>query len=210
MAELQSALDEVPEIAVAAIVLWPFKYGPLGGPENLWDSNFCQYGMLEHAKWRLLRRAAGVINADIDELVITPPGSSVFDAAARTSRGVVEYKGTWIAPVPYGSEIKSSYSRYGFTDLALGWSEPKWCLIPSRVPTRSQWRVHDVVWGRKSSVLPPPHPWNALKKAPMATFCHFSAINTNWRESRTNGVIYDRAIHVVDDALREALSEVDL
>jgi hypothetical protein len=210
MADLQATLNEVSEISLAAIVLWPFPYGPQGGPDNLWDSNFCQYGMLEHAKWRLLRRAFGVINADIDELVITPHGATAFDAAARTSHGVVEYEGTWIARVPFGPEPQSTYSRYGYTDVALGSSEAKWCLLPRRAPRQSQWRVHDVVWGRKASLVPPPQPWRALTKAPEVAFRHFLALNTGWRWSRGETTEYEPDRHVVDEALRAALAEVEM
>ena len=65
------------------IVPWNFQYGPLGydSEKNIelpWDSDFCQYGMLEHAKERFLSLAAGVINADIDEFLITPKNRSIF------------------------------------------------------------------------------------------------------------------------------------
>lgn len=37
------------------LVPWNFKYGPKGGASTglknaPWDSDFCQYGMMEHAK----------------------------------------------------------------------------------------------------------------------------------------------------------------
>jgi hypothetical protein len=39
------------------LVPWNFKYGPQGGASTglknaPWDSDFCQYGMMEHAKER--------------------------------------------------------------------------------------------------------------------------------------------------------------
>ncbi len=109
--QLQSAIEQVDDIELAAIVSWPFKYGPQGfdntapgskgaqqqnGPDLPWDSNYCQYGALEHAKWRLLRHAAGVINADVDELVLTPPGTTIFDYVRRSRGGVLQYPGIWI------------------------------------------------------------------------------------------------------------------
>ncbi|MEU4454305.1 hypothetical protein AB0F44_23445 [Nocardioides sp. NPDC023903] len=58
-----------------------------------WDSDFCQSGGFEHARQNYLSLAAGVIDADVDELVI--PERSIFELADEHS--AVEYGGVWVA-----------------------------------------------------------------------------------------------------------------
>ena len=216
--DLGAAMEQVPEIRVSVIVKWPFKYGPQGGPDGLdWDSDFCQYGALEHAKWRFLRYAAGVISSDIDELVITPPGRSVFSYARHTQRGVIRYGGTWIESIPCDTRSKSSYSQFGFTNSDGPICPDKWCLIPSRVSAQSQWKVHGVelppVW------KPPwPHPWWRSQRPSLiwhkqfpVNFRHFKAINTGWKDFRyvandTN----DSGELSVDTELRDTLARLGL
>src|SRR5262249_24401538 len=67
--ELMERLRPMPGMNETCVVSWPFKYGPLGlGLLHYWDSNFCQYGMLEHARWMFLQQARSALNSDIDEL----------------------------------------------------------------------------------------------------------------------------------------------
>ncbi len=98
-AQVHQAISSVPGIEVAVVVSWPFKYGPNAGPSGIWDSDFAQYAVLEHARHRFLAKADAVISADVDELVVTAGGQSVYDLAGRSCNGYLRYAGVMIENV---------------------------------------------------------------------------------------------------------------
>src|SRR5262249_39706879 len=52
-ATLSAALKTVADIACSVVVEWPYRYGPQGfNSWDHWDSDFCQLGAWEHARWR--------------------------------------------------------------------------------------------------------------------------------------------------------------
>lgn len=203
--DLLATLRQVQELDRVTVVVWPFKFGPQapvvpkGQLNPWWDSDFCQYGLLEHARWRLLRFAAGVINADIDELLLSPPGTTVFDYALKARCGVVQYTGTWVDNVPTGGASRSAYRAFPFTNEALGPCRTKWCSVPGQLPPGAQWRVHDVV-GTESLVHPRARPWLSSP----VSYRHFLGMTTGWRYARP-AVTFDPSVHRRDRALEEAL-----
>lgn len=191
--DLQAVVDSVPGIEASAVVSWPFKYGPGGGPRKIWDSDFCQYSMVEHARWRFLRRAAGVVNADIDELVITDDGRTVFEHAAESEQGVALYSGRWVEKVTETALDPDRTRRFVDYRRHVGHEcTTKWTMIPARVPDSAQWRVHSI----QGLNIP---------KDEGVTHRHFKGINTNWKYDRAEQVA-DPEVHVVDDQLVEALA----
>ena len=171
--ELLETLSAVPGLRVAMVVEWPFPYGPVATPlYDIWDSNYAQHGALEHARWRLLRRAAGFMNADIDELAIDPGGQSVFEAAVRSPTGVVALPGTTVHTAP-GSRLDPPR----FTDAYwVGKSREedalKWCAVPPRLPQFAQLTTHEVL-GVSPSGSSDHRIW------------HFYSITTGWAATRT-------------------------
>jgi len=106
---LLSALVEVSGFDPICVVPWPFKYGPQGlDATRFWDSDFCQIGVLEHARWRFLQEARSVLNSDIDELVVSSNGWSIFETVERSWSGVMRFHGVWVYgflnQTPLGSE----------------------------------------------------------------------------------------------------------
>jgi hypothetical protein len=188
--ELMSCLETIPAIDRLCIVSWPFKYGP-GGRKGFWDSDFCQYGALENAKWRFLRKAKSVLNCDIDELVVTR-GKSVFELAE--SSGYVTFQGKWIV----GVDEESGGSRHrDFRYARAGERCPtKWALVPSKCPKNAQWKVHLI--------------GSMLHTVPASTACyrHFRQINTNWKYDRSPREKFDPARHNVDQELKAAFDKV--
>jgi hypothetical protein len=83
----------------AAVLSWPFKFGPQAGAGQVSDSDFSQYAILEHARHRFLALAEAVINADVDELMITRSRASIFDLAARSATGYLKFAGIMIEHV---------------------------------------------------------------------------------------------------------------
>ena len=87
-------LGKVVGLDVVEVVSWPFKFGPQGlDAKRFWDSDFCELGALEHARWRFLGTARSVQTGDVDELVLSKTGRSVFIAAETDPFGVVRYRG---------------------------------------------------------------------------------------------------------------------
>ncbi|WP_104498924.1 glycosyltransferase family 92 protein [Acinetobacter indicus] len=178
------------------LVPWNFKYGPQGGiysgkEKTPWDSDYCQYGMFEHAKHRFLKYAAGVINADIDELIITPKKESIFKLLGQ-HKGLI-YPGFWIQSIPLDANVSTRFFNYAYRSKKDQHTDYKWCINPSKLDDLTQWKVHSI---RKVS----------LKRIKGLYYAHFKAINYNWKTQRTNSVVLDQSVHYVDQKLYSHLN----
>lgn len=186
---LLDAIAAIDGIKVARVVPWPFRYGPQGlDAWRFWDSDFCQHGVMEHARRRFLAAAAGVQNADVDEMVVSRSGRSVFEAAARDPFGVARYEGRWVAMDGGGSGpdgepthrdhrlvlCRKPTRRFGILPADGHACPPKWTVVPSRIPDHVQWSVHAL--GRW---LP------ARRKRSDFSYRHFLGITDNWKYKRT-------------------------
>ena len=204
-ADIAETLRRVPGIERALAIDWPFPYGAFdlrSSPAiQRCDSIYCQWGCFEHARLRLFPHAASVSNADVDELVVSASGESVFDAAERSADGVIWYPGIWIEcpPEDVTEAVRRAPRHRHFTKrTAIPDSCPgKWTVAPGRVGREVQWEVHQV---RGTPNLP------ALDFA----FRHIKPINTNWdvdapgqERLRTNAALNPDAV-VVDELLRAA------
>ena len=190
----------VPGIKVAVVVHWPFKFGPQGGSWNglngaPWDSDFCEYGIMEHARQRFLGKAAGVLNADIDELVMTEGEGSVFDVLAELGCGAVSFTGRWIETAGRHG-YSESFADYSYYDKRRAPTTGKWAISPLEIPEAVQWKTH-MIAGVK--MLP----------SPTTMHRHFMGISSNWKWHRST----DRELaghHQRDEELRVALERVFL
>lgn len=170
--EIHAAISAVPGIEAVVVVPWPYLWGPCGHGVKNWDSDFCQYGVLEQARWRFLAHAEAVINADVDELVVTQNGESVFDLVKKSRTGFLRYNGVWIESV--SKSVGSNCWRHKdfvYRDPAVGPAERKWVIMPSRCDLRAQWRVHGV-----ADTEPPD-----LDLSAAVAHRHFRAITTGWQ-----------------------------
>jgi hypothetical protein len=161
-AELATAIAAVPGIEAACVVAWPFKYGPQGlDARRFWDSDFCQSGVFEHARWCFLAAARSAMNADVDELVVSRDGRSVFEAAEHAPFGVVRYRGTWVPGIEGMTRTATDQRPLRYRDFAhvlqprrvsrwnivSGYEDrcpPKWAVVPRRCPDHAQWSVHSL------------------------------------------------------------------
>ena len=196
--ELLGALEKISGIDQICIVKWPFKYGPLGVDFiHYWDSNFCQHGSLEHARWMFLQQAHSTLNTDIDELVVSSNGQSVFKAAEQAWTGMVAFNGVWVyglegKTAPWDAELpvrvtafdhylKPTSRRYlGLLPITNMFPTPggmlntKWAISPRKYPANAQWAVH-AIYG-----------WRGMytRMSTDSSFCyrHYREINDNWRE----------------------------
>jgi len=173
--DIHRALSGIAGLDTVVVVAWPYKFGPSGGQEQQWDSDFCQYGALEHARHRFLGFADACLHADIDELVTTHDRSSVFDRVLNNRTGYICYGGEWVENVraePPDAQRRHAQFRYRLPRSPTP-VRPKWAIVPACCPPKSQWRVHDVA-GMRSDRL--------ASKGVLTQ--HFRAINTNWKFER--------------------------
>jgi hypothetical protein len=214
--ELLDAVGTVSGFDRICVVAWPFKYGPQGlDAARFWDSDFCQIGALAHARWRFLQRARSALNSDIDELVVSRDGSSIFEAAERSRSGVVRFHGVWIpglsGKTPIGSERQPirydafehyrkppPKRRYRIMPIFQGDCPPKWAVVPGRCPTDAQWTAHTI------------NGWRGARGT-NSSFCyrHFKEISDNWKYDRSKREIFVPGCHIRDELLMSNFRRVD-
>ena len=186
---LRDTISSVPGIAVAVVVKWPFPFGPGGGPSRAWDSDFAQYAMLEHGRHRFLAHAEGVINADVDELVMTVGGLSVFELAKNSQTGYLQYTGTMIENVSHldGSDTVR-HANFRYRNCPPRSAIRKWTVVPTRCPENSQWLVHDVVGMQPDQ-----------SASAQVEHRHFAGITTGWRRAISVPAPHPTEAHAVDE-----------
>jgi len=104
---------------------------PEGGDQVIWDSDYAEYGVLEHARHRFLSTARAVVSLDIDELVLTKDGSSIFDIVQRSDTGHVRFDGRWIenATSTEPDPARRRHKHYSTTTRTSRWRSTNgpWC-----------------------------------------------------------------------------------
>lgn len=201
-------LDGIKSIEVLS---WPFKYGPQGlDASRFWDSDFCQMGAWEHARWRYLAEARSVQAGDVDELVLSRRGRGVFAAAENDLFGVVRYRGRWVVGTDrsplfetgtlyrhrdYDTLLRERIARrYGIFRRDTMASAPKWTVVPRRCPASAQWAVHRITG------------WLAAYRISSEfSYRHFREISSNWKYTRLARDVYDSEVHEFDPVLAEHL-----
>jgi hypothetical protein len=214
-AELHRALENLPGMAEVLVVPWRFPYGPGVGPRNIQDSFYCQPGALEHARRRCCAMARGVLNTDIDELVVVPSAGSIFDRAEMCDRAVIVFPGLWAvrpdqAPVAAGLVrhtdcVYSERWRRIFQRLIpFRWFlRTKWVLLPGLCPEDVDWGVHDIhpagrqARQRKKS-------WRYTTRRVL--YRHFRPISTGWKPSRWEKARYSSIAFGFDLELARAFA----
>lgn len=190
------------------VVNWPFKFGPQGtNDRRLWDSDFCQHGVLEHSRWRFLQSAGSVLSADIDELIVSRRGRSVFASVEASPFGVVAYRGRWVVGTQesqvsadderrthrdYDTVLKRQWARrFGILPFDGASCPPKWTAVPNRCPAQAQWGIHSIFGWLPSRIM-----------SPDFSYRHFREISDSWKYRRTDRLEFDPALHEADALLR--------
>ena len=171
---VRKTLSTVPGLDVVVVVDWPFKFGPQVGPAGIWDSDFCQYGILEHARHRFLALADAVMSVDIDELVLTPDGSTIYECVHRSQSGYLHFAGHWIENATLADREPRRHADFVYRSAAEPQrAKAKWAVLPARCGTGTQWLVHNVAGLQ-----------NDLPLALSIALRHFRAISTGWNYAR--------------------------
>jgi hypothetical protein len=194
--EILSTLASVDGIDAAVVVPWSYRYGPGPGPKKQWDSNYCQYSMIEHARRRFLALAAAAVNLDIDELVVSEDGVSMFDHLAAEKSGAIRFSGRWVETVDGARDGSPRFIDFSYVDSRRDRSLEKWAAVPAAIPYENQWQVHGFGGG-----FEPPIVYDLNHR-------HFRGINYNWKYDRTNVDPLEPEFHSVDATLVRSMEQV--
>lgn len=207
-ADLQEYLGSSTSVD-ALVVSWNFPFGPQGGvwagEKNIpWDSDYCEYGILEHAKYKYLAKSNLVVNADIDELLLCQNGIPILDLMKEKNAFYTLYKGVWIDTIN-SSPQKDLYSfkDFVFQNKDSKPTTSKWSVRPKFLNIElSQWKTHYI------SGFP-----NHIDES--CRHRHFRAISTGWKFVRnaqaklTNNHVVDRdLLKSFDKAFKYKVDEV--
>lgn len=207
----RAILRKCPSLTVV-VVVWPFKYGPQGGVSGgkdgnvaPWDSDFCQTGVLQHARFRFLQNAKSVLNCDIDELVVGEKSEqSIFEYTEKRLLGLSYFKGLWIGNATE-KHMESGIRRHRdfnyFSSLENNSCPNKWCIVP-KITNRHYhtWSVHGIK-GMKPF----------FGKTDYFKYRHFKAISNGWKYDRldeSNRVKPSEKL--LDRKLKNAFSSADI
>ncbi len=192
--DILERVRRVKSLKSAIVVNWPYLYGPQSrgiGPFG----NFCQATMFEHARRRFLANAAGVINCDVDELVITADGRPIFDHVEESAHGGIRFAGRWVEAIASEDGAERRHRQYDLYDQEAELCATKWAIIPALIDEQCAWRTH---WIQDLD----------LPISPNVLFRHLKGINTNWQYDRNKVVPLRSGRHARDWALRMALERV--
>lgn len=166
--QMREALASIQGLKISAVIDAAFPFGPTGNSHSQFKSRFFQLAMLEHARARLLEQARAVLNLDIDELVWSVNGTSVFEAAAR--RGYVRLGGLWV----YAPHPSAPPKHHDHTCTIPGGgprTSSKWCVAPQSEIGQTPWFLHRI--GPRT-----------LPVAEDFGFWHCRQLSTNWDYDR--------------------------
>jgi hypothetical protein len=139
---------------------------------------------------------------DIDELVVSSDGSSVFTQAENSPTGCVHFPGRWISnarhhPLPSDRQPVRHRDFY-YTDLKIPSTCPnKWCVVPAKCALRDQWSVHRVT-GRPSLET----------FSETIVYRHFRGISNNWKLKRAFEVKFVPDRHEKDNLLLQTFRRI--
>ncbi|ODT75813.1 MAG: hypothetical protein ABS76_33130 [Pelagibacterium sp. SCN 64-44] len=191
-------------ISRVAIHSWPYIYG---APDpavrlNPFYTQFLQVASMSVMLRRYGLNSAGILNCDIDELAATPRDSSIYDLVQKSPQGLIVMQGRYMEPVPNSDAVPfgdhRDYIRY-LADPTLSTSRPKkWALDPSRHWVQNL-KVHPYMhWIENRPFF--------SKTTPEGVFYrHFRAINTNWKDRRTENLPETGQALIVDQDYIETL-----
>ena len=178
--DILGELYSINELEIAIIVPLNFKFGPSGGPvlgKFGWGADFLEYSILEHAKLRFLRSANFVINADIDELMISANGQSIEEQVKGSKTGCISVKGIWIeaivSKIPQFPRFKDFWFVAGNNFVQPLKCGDKWVADPKRIDLDVQWRTHQIAGSQPSDII----------------HRHFKGINTRWKYTDRDTII---------------------
>ncbi len=187
--DLRKAISRIPGIVVADVLEVPFRYGPNPATVRpVGTVKFLQRALLNIVRERWLKNARGVLVCDIDELVVSKTGQSIFDKTAHTLLKYTSFTGEWRYRVPNESEAKHAEHVYVAQKPEL--CRNKYCLVPNSIFGRMSWGVHTLEAVNRR-IFPASRAFS---------FYHCRSISTSWKNARAQPPMEKlRHDHATDD-----------
>lgn len=218
--ELAETLENVDGLDRTLVVNWPFHFGVMDKVGQKLGSNgyvrFAQPVMYMCLYLRMAKLAKSIVNVDVDELVLSGKGRSLFKFVEKRIFGCVKFERFLVENVVDGSHHNAlRFADFVYRKRAnLGRQDKfkKWAMAPKRT------------WPRDKVALPNTHwiegVWNPYPVAKDFKCYHFAGINTGWRAKTQKGEraewqhkrhiaeSYDPKKHVKDEFLAKKLNEI--
>jgi len=179
---LASSLADIDGLNTLLVLEAPFTYGPnLKGsmrdgslkwlqPRGSGRARFLKPALMNLCKERYLSLAQGVLSVDVDELVYTSDGQSIFEKASNSWLQYVQFKGTWWDSTRTDDLVRHADHDVQRTDLRE--CPTKYCICPSGPLRNLSWAVHSLE-----------SPWRLpFVIIRSAFYFHFRRITTNWKK----------------------------
>lgn len=170
---IDQVLSMIPGLKSHVVVRWDIPFGPLCGPNSMWDSDYGQHVAWEHSRRYFSPSAASALLIDIDELPIHAEGKSLPEALANSGNAALHFRRQPICRFPNRANTYDGvriHSDYSLGDERGAWQNFKYIYDPSQLSETSQLMIHSV----KGQFTPPP--------AEEEIFAgHFNAIRLHWR-----------------------------
>lgn len=171
--QLRETLASVPGLRKAVILRARFPFGPTAENNSAYSGLFLQRSLAELARVRFFSQARAVINADIDELIHSRSGQSIYDATIASAAGYVRANAEWVyalEPGGNGFARHANHSHVSFSGKPK--ANRKWCVAPGGPQKGRQWLTH-FIGSRKDPTDKNFHLW------------HFRQVSTGWKFDRS-------------------------
>jgi hypothetical protein len=220
-ADLAAHLEKIESISSAQVIQWPFIYGVIDkiGQDHGLNPNvsFAQPPMFPAFYLRFGLNAASILNVDIDELVLSLSGKSIFASAEKRFFGTIKFDRFLVENVRenvYDGHA-SVFQGFHFRDKKrLGRQDHlrKWVIAPGKL---KRTKACPMPWTHRVYGVLNPYPVSKDFKC-----YHFASVNTGWRAKTQKGekyewqherhipVPFDREKHVKDEFLARKLGEI--
>ncbi|WP_196259823.1 hypothetical protein [Pelagibacterium limicola] len=198
-------LSEIEGIDDFVIFRWPYVYGAIDRAVifNPYWTQFLQVSAMGLVLRRIAGAAEGMLNADIDELIETPTGESIYSIAARSAFGLVTMQGRWVEPA-VAPHARPPYLHGDFPYRLKD--------APARICKARKWVIDPRRnWFGNLEVHPYMHwienrPHGSKHQSADVFFWHFKGINTNWKVERAAPVQPDESFMEFDSAMNARLA----
>ncbi|WP_341368701.1 hypothetical protein [Yoonia sp. BS5-3] len=172
--ELRATLASIPGMTVADVLESPQRHGPVGNVcRGTGWAKFQQVLCLNVCRDRFFGEARAVLAIDVDELVASRDGTSIFDATMQARMKYIRFGGEW----RYASltEADLRHADHILTDDAQVPCNSKYCIVPDSFLGRTLWSVHSLEHVNRRVFSP--------HKNFYMLHCH--GINTSWKKDRS-------------------------
>ncbi|AJI79478.1 hypothetical protein [Corynebacterium singulare] len=188
---VDQVLSLIPGIKHHVVVKWGMPYGPTGGPNNVWDSDYSQHVAWEHSRRFFAPNAKSVLMIDIDELPIHVAGKSLPEALEESNQPVLHFSRQPIRQFPNRSKKLEGvrvHADYSLGEERGAWLAPKYIYSPQLINNDDQLMAH-VIRGEDTTPAPSDQVFAG----------HFDAIRIRWRfEEKTQIPNFNKVEDIVE------------